>query len=103
MLKHRPRHPSGPERTGPHWLLRPDVLRGLAAVAEAGLAYDLVVLPHQLPAAAGAAAGVPGPTFVLDHLGKPPVASAPAELEPWARAVRAWRRTPTPSASSPVR
>ncbi|MGW7285816.1 amidohydrolase family protein [Streptomyces sp. NPDC054847] len=71
----------------PHWLLRPDVLRGLAVVAEAQLAYDLVVLPHQLPAAAGAAARVPGLTFVLDHLGKPPVASA--EPGPWARAVRA--------------
>ncbi|QIP83350.1 amidohydrolase family protein [Streptomyces sp. Tu 2975] len=71
----------------PHWLLRPDVLRGLAAVAEAGLVYDVVVLPHQLSAAAGAAARVPGLTFVLDHLGKPPVASA--EPGPWTRAVRA--------------
>jgi L-fuconolactonase len=71
----------------PRWLLRPDVLRGLAAVAEAGLAYDLVVLPHQLPAAAGAAARLPGLTFVLDHLGKPPVTSAGPG--PWSRAVRA--------------
>ena len=30
----------------PDWLRRPDVIRGLRAVAAAGLAYDLVVLPH---------------------------------------------------------
>jgi L-fuconolactonase len=59
----------------PDWLTRPDVLDGLRAVAAAGLAYDLVVLPHQLPAAHRAAAAVPQLTFVLDHLGKPPIAS----------------------------
>ncbi|MFF4762218.1 amidohydrolase family protein [Streptomyces sp. NPDC001292] len=71
----------------PEWLLRADVRRGLAAVADAGLAYDLVVLPHQLAACAEAAAILPGLTFVLDHLGKPPIASG--ELEPWASAVAA--------------
>jgi L-fuconolactonase len=70
----------------PHWLLRPDVLRGLAAVADAGLCYDLVILPHQLPAAYRAAARLPGLVFVLDHLGKPPVASG--QLRPWADDVR---------------
>jgi L-fuconolactonase len=70
----------------PQWLLRPDVRRGLAAVADAGLVHDLVVRPHQLPACARAAADHPGLTFVLDHLGKPPVASG--ALEPWAGAVR---------------
>lgn len=70
----------------PPWLLRPDVLRGLRAVAEAGLAYDLVVLPHQLPAAASAAFLLPQLTFVLDHLGKPPVATQ--ERETWARDLR---------------
>ncbi|WP_328350722.1 amidohydrolase family protein [Streptomyces sp. NBC_00457] len=70
----------------PEWLLRPDVRRGLAAVADAGLVYDLVVLPHQLPACAKAAADHPDLTFVLDHLGKPPIASG--RQEPWASAVR---------------
>lgn len=59
----------------PHWLLRPDVSRGLAAVGEAGLIYDLLVLPHQLPAAVEAARAHPGLVFVLDHLAKPPVAA----------------------------
>ncbi|MFE7568937.1 amidohydrolase family protein [Streptomyces sp. NPDC057539] len=66
----------------PEWLLRPDVRRGLAAVAAAGLVYDLVILEHQLPAAVQAAELLPGLTFVLDHLGKPPIAGG--ATEPWA-------------------
>jgi L-fuconolactonase len=76
----------------PEWLLRADVRRSLAAVADAGLVYDLVVLPHQLPACAQAAAALPGLTFVLDHLGKPPIASA--AREPWASDVRALAALP---------
>ncbi|MFE9450811.1 amidohydrolase family protein [Streptomyces sp. NPDC006739] len=80
----------------PEWLLRADVRRGLAAVAEAGLVYDLVVLPHQLPACVRAARALPGLTFVLDHLGKPPVASG--AVEPWASAVRALAALPNTAA-----
>ncbi|NGO42947.1 amidohydrolase family protein [Streptomyces ureilyticus] len=76
----------------PEWLLRPDVRRGLTAVAAAGLVYDLVVLPHQLPACVKAAESHPELTFVLDHLGKPPIASR--ELEPWASQVRALAALP---------
>ncbi|MEU5717007.1 amidohydrolase family protein [Streptomyces sp. NPDC020403] len=76
----------------PEWLLRPDVLRGLRAVAAAGLAYDLVVRPPQLPAAARAAALVPGLTFVLDHAGKPPVARQ--RTQPWAAGLRALAALP---------
>ncbi|MFJ2261466.1 amidohydrolase family protein [Streptomyces sp. NPDC087844] len=76
----------------PEWLLREDVRRGLAAVAEAGLAYDLVVLPHQLPACARAAERHPGLTFVLDHVGKPSIGTG--ELEPWATGVRALAALP---------
>ncbi|WP_020116918.1 amidohydrolase [Streptomyces canus] len=71
----------------PEWLLRPDVRRGLTAVADAGLVYDLVVLPHQLPACVRAAQSLPQLTLVLDHLGKPPIASG--TLEPWTADVRA--------------
>ncbi|MEU0384604.1 amidohydrolase family protein [Streptomyces chartreusis] len=76
----------------PEWLLRPDVRRGLTAVADAGLVYDLVVLPRQLPACTEAAASLPQLTFVLDHLGKPPIASG--ALEPWASGLRALAALP---------
>ncbi|MFF3564852.1 amidohydrolase family protein [Streptomyces sp. NPDC002574] len=76
----------------PEWLLRPDVRRGLRAVADAGLVYDLVVLAEQLPAAAKAAALLPDLVFVLDHLGKPPIAAG--TLRPWADDVRALAALP---------
>ncbi|CAL9358886.1 amidohydrolase [Streptomyces sp. DH-12] len=74
------------EEPDPRWLLRPDVQRGLTAVAAAGLVYDLVVKPRHLAAAAEAAARLTGLTFVLDHLGKPPIATG--ALEPWAAGLR---------------
>jgi L-fuconolactonase len=70
----------------PCWLTRADVLRGLAAVAGAGLVYDLVITAGQLPAAAQAAAAVPDLLFVLDHLGKPAIASR--STQPWERDLR---------------
>ncbi|WP_372344405.1 amidohydrolase [Streptomyces sp. KL116D] len=76
----------------PEWLLRPDVRRGLAAVARQDLVYDLVVLPHQLPACVQAARNHPELTLVLDHLGKPPIASG--ALEPWRTDVRALAALP---------
>lgn len=76
----------------PDWLRRPPVIRGLRAVHAAGLCYDLVIRPHQLPAATFAAAAVPGLTMVLDHAGKPPIASG--DLGPWAAAVRRFAERP---------
>lgn len=66
----------------PRWLCRRDVRRGLAAVADAGLAFDLLIRPHQLPAAVETAAELSQLRFVLDHGGKPDIAGG--GLEPWA-------------------
>jgi L-fuconolactonase len=68
------------------WLARPGVLRGLAAVADAGLVYDIVCLPSHLPAAVTAATALPSLTFVLDHLGNPD--ADPDGDGPWAQAIR---------------
>ena len=94
--------PGGPHLVGirhqvqsepdPDWLRRPEVLRGLRAVAAAGLGYDLVILPHQLPAATFAATAVPDLRFVLDHGGKPDITGG--ALEPWASAIRALAARP---------
>ncbi|WP_226961543.1 MULTISPECIES: amidohydrolase family protein [Streptomyces] len=70
----------------PRWLCRPEVRAGLSAVADAGLAYDLLVLPHQLPAAIETVRALPGLRCVLDHLAKPPIAAG--QLEPWAGLLR---------------
>lgn len=82
------RHPvlSEPD---PGWLAGPPVLSGLRALATAGLAFDVVVLPQQLPAAVIAARSVPELTFVLDHMGAPPAESGEgASAGPWASAIR---------------
>jgi L-fucono-1,5-lactonase len=76
------RHPVLAE-PDPDWLARPSVLRGLSGLAGSGLCFDVVVAPHQLAGAVTAARSVPGLTFVLDHLGSPPVGSDAAG--PWAR------------------
>jgi L-fuconolactonase len=74
------------------WLARPDVLNGLRATRDAGLVYDVLTFPRQLPAARHAVDAVPDLVFVLDHCSKPPVASG--ELEPWASQVREIARRP---------
>ncbi|APU14436.1 MULTISPECIES: amidohydrolase family protein [Actinoalloteichus] len=61
------------DETDPDWLARADVRRGLRAVADAGLAYDLLVRPDQLDAAGDVVRAVPDLRFVLDHGGKPPI------------------------------
>ena len=65
----------------PRYLARPGVRDGLAAVGEAGLAYDFVISPRQLPLVTQTAAALPGVRFVLDHAGKPPIASG--DLRAW--------------------
>jgi L-fuconolactonase len=70
----------------PRWLCRADVRAGLRVVRDAGLVYDLLTLPPQLPAAIETVRALDDLLFVVDHLSKPPIASG--ELEPWA----AWMR-----------
>ncbi len=65
----------------PGFLARPGVRRGLAAAADSGLAYDVVVSPGQLPLVIETAAALPDARFVLDHAGKPPIASG--DLRTW--------------------
>jgi L-fucono-1,5-lactonase len=67
----------------PDWLLRSDVQRGIAAVGEAGLAYDFLVRARELPAALDTARRHPDMRFVVDHLAKPPLRDG--HTEEWAR------------------
>ncbi|MFD7667891.1 amidohydrolase family protein [Streptomyces sp. NPDC059788] len=76
----------------PDWLARPAVRRGLAAVADAGLVYELLVTPHQLPAATAAARALPGLRCVLDHAAKP--AAGTGAWQPWADDLAALARLP---------
>lgn len=71
------------------WLLREDVVRGIRAVGAAGLAYDLLVRPRELPAALVLTSRLPDVRFVIDHLAKPPIASG--DLEPWRSRIAGFR------------
>lgn len=66
----------------PAWLARTDVRRGLRAVGEAGLVFDLLVKPPQAGAALDVVRALPEVSFVLDHAGKPDIAGG--VWEPWA-------------------
>ncbi len=69
----------------PDWLRRDDVRRGLAAVAAAGLAFDLQVRTRELAAAYDTCRAIGELRFVLDHLAGPPLTSG--DLSAWGRAL----------------
>ena len=56
------------------WLARPEVIRGVRALADAGLVFDLLVREREHRAALILVDAVPGASFVLDHAGKPDIA-----------------------------
>jgi L-fuconolactonase len=68
------------------WLLRDDVQRGLRAVGDADLAYDLLVRTRELHAALDVARRFPDIRFVIDHIAKPRIAAGPRDRE-WERAI----------------
>lgn len=65
----------------PDWLLRDDVQQGLAMVSRAGLVYDLLTRPRELPAALKTVQRFPELSFVIDHISKPEIAAG--EINNW--------------------
>lgn len=74
------------DEADPEWLVRPDVKRGIAAVLQAGLAYDVLVRSRELPAALALVRSFPDGRFVVDHIAKPNIREL--EVEPWASRLR---------------
>lgn len=70
----------------PEWALRPEVLRAIQRIGAAGSTFDLLVQTPQWPAALELARACPDTPIVLDHAGKPPLASG--ALEAWSQWVR---------------
>jgi L-fuconolactonase len=62
------------DEADPEWLCRVEVRRGLAAVQERGLTYDLLVRARELPSAIETVHALPDLQFVLDHIAKPRIA-----------------------------
>lgn len=62
------------------YLLREDVQKGISKLAKHKLTFDILIFPHQLPAAIQMVEKFPNQQFVLDHIAKPTI-SAPIENE----------------------
>ena len=60
---------------------REDFNRGISALADTGLVYDLLVFEKQLPSALEFVDRHPRQIFVLDHIGKPRIKDE--LMEPW--------------------
>ena len=71
----------------PDWILRPQVQDALSALHALGLRFDALVKPPQLPALVRMLERNPDLNVVIDHGGKPPIASG--AFEPWATLMRA--------------
>jgi L-fuconolactonase len=69
------------------FLVRPQVLEGLAILADFDLAFDLLVYRRHLRVAAECVARFPSHRFVLDHLAKPNIRDG--EIDAWERDIRA--------------
>lgn len=81
----------------PDWVVSTEVAHGLAALQEAGLAFDLVpVLPRHLEHVPTLATRYPDLTLVIDHLAKPPVATG--EFTAWSELIAAAASFPNVSA-----
>jgi L-fuconolactonase len=69
-----------------NFLLRPDFMRGIAALGRFDLAYDLLITPRQLPAACELVKQFPAQRFIVDHIAKPEIKNG--ILSPWAEGLR---------------
>ena len=74
------------------FLVRPEFVRGLRKLAAHGLTYDLLVYPHQLPAAIELVRMLPDQPFVLDHLAKQNIKSG--GISPWNQHIRELAQAP---------
>jgi len=68
------------------FLLRRDFLRGISALEEFDLTYDILIYTKHLQVAAEFVERFPRQRFVLDHLAKPPIRSG--EIDSWSRGIR---------------
>ncbi len=69
-----------------NFLLQPKFVRGIAELQFFDLAYDLLIYPHQVPAAIQLVRKFPRQRFVLDHIAKPHIKRK--ERWPWAGHIR---------------
>jgi L-fuconolactonase len=75
-----------------NFMLREDFQRGIAALADFGFTYDILIYPRQLPAAIRLVQRFPRQPFIIDHLAKPEIKAG--RVSPWAEQMRAIAENP---------
>ena len=70
----------------PNFMDRSDFRRGIAALSKFGFTYDILIFPHQLPAACRLVHDFPNQAFVVDHLAKPYINAG--KIDEWAGYMR---------------
>lgn len=74
------------DETDPDWHAQAEVIAAVRELGRRGFTYDLLVRPHQLPAATTLARATASTTrLILDHCGKPPVGE---DLRAWNEGLR---------------
>ncbi len=76
----------------PNYMLRADFNRGVAALRQFGLTYDILIYERHLPQTIQFVDRHPDQVFVLDHFGKPRVKAR--ETSPWAERIGELSRRP---------
>ena len=72
--------------TDARFMLRQDFLTGIGQLQQFEFTYDILIYPHQLPAAIELVERIPPQHFVFDHLAKPLIRSG--EISLWAEQIR---------------
>ena len=75
------------------FLLREDVLRGIASLERYGFTYDILIYPRQLAASLALVEKFPAQRFVIDHLAKPDIRGG-SGFGAWRDGMRALARHP---------
>ena len=71
----------------PRFVLQEKFVRGLKHLHRFSLTYDLLIIPHQLPAALELVKKLPEQPFVIDHMAKPQIKAG--EIDAWQQDIQA--------------
>lgn len=75
-----------------YFMLRPEFMRGVKALKDYQLTYDLLIYEQHLPAALQFVSYLPEVKIVVDHMAKPHIAQH--TLEPWQQNIRSLAQYP---------
>jgi L-fuconolactonase len=72
------------------FMLTSAFMKGISQLELFGFTYDILIFPHQLPAAIELVKAFPNQQFVLDHMAKPPIKTG--KIHNWKKDIQALAR-----------